>query len=82
MWKLYFKIIYLWLNDRKRLDKLNYNKKLPQMVKTESDDSAPSSSFIITHSSNSPTNNNIVDSISSNDNEFDIIETFRSIKKS
>jgi hypothetical protein len=82
MWKLYFKIIYLWLNDRKRLDKLKYNKKLPQTFKVESDDSSPpSSSFVISNSTTNNSSNN-VDSISINDNENDIIETFRFNKKS
>ena len=73
MWKLYFKIIYLWLNDKKRLDKLKYNKKLPLTVKVESDNS-PSSSFANTSGG--------LDSVPANDNEYDIIETFRSNKKS
>jgi hypothetical protein len=38
MWKLHFKVIYLWLNDKKRLDKLNYGKSLPSELQNDDDD--------------------------------------------
>lgn len=73
MWKLYFKIIYLWLNDKKRLDKLKFNKRLPKHIKVEN---AKSSS-----GGNNNNNSNTTQSTSNTtESEFDIIETYRSNK--